>query len=189
MLRLRERELKARHRAALEAQHPPGEAAHAVPADAKLRREVRALLTLGCADGREAEGPNGRAVRDKLKAAKKVAEAAKKEHQRKGKDKAKADQAKKKADRKAKAYLHKAAVAKAKKAGKPPPPALEDSDDDDDDDPSLKGPAELAPNDELFNWVSPFTFEGPPPRPPPTEDEVDDANDQLLALRWQAQVF
>jgi hypothetical protein len=154
----------------------------------KLRREVRALLTLGCADGREADGPNGKAVKDKLQAAKKSADAARTEGLRKAKEKAKADRAKKNADRKARAALFKAAVAKAKKANKPPPPPPEAEDSDSDEDPAAKAPAELQPNDELFNWVSPYSWEGPPPRPPPTAADVDDANDQLLALRWQTQV-
>jgi len=193
---MREKELKIRHRAAIEAQQlPPGKegsknnaAAAATPA-AKLRKEIRALLVLGCADGREADGPNGKAVKAKLKEEKKAADAARKAKDKKRKEKLKAAKAKKKADRKAKAAAYKAAVAKAKKAGKPPPELEDhDSDSDDDDGLSSKEPTELHPNDEKFGWATPYTLQGPPPLPPLTEEDVDNANEQLLEERLQKEV-
>jgi Ca2+-dependent lipid-binding protein len=195
-LRLREKELKIRHRAAIEAQQLPlgkegskntnNAAAMATPA-AKLRKEVRALLVLGCADGREAEGPNGKAVKAKLKEAKKAADVARKAKDKKRKEKVKAAKAKKKADRKAKAAAYKAAVAKAKKANKPLPEP-EDHDSDSDDDGLAKEPTELQPNDEKFRWATPFTLEGPPPLPPLTEEDVDNATEQFLEDRLRKEV-
>jgi len=186
MLFLREGEIKDRYLNSLAAQSPPGEQPPP-SADEKLRREVRALLRIGFADGREADGVAGKAVREKMREKRKKEEAKVKAEKKKKQDAKKQKTAKKKAEKKKRAAARKAQEAKDRKAGREPAP-IEDDEDEDQEEEEEEEDTPLEPNNESFHWFTLFVDEGPPPREPKTDEELDEEEESFAAAKLAAAI-